>query len=45
MKQAAVPVVAHRLEDGIVKLDGPGNEQSRMRSLGRHCGYLAPLDV
>lgn len=31
-------VMAHGLEDGIVKLDGAGNEQSRMSSLGRHFG-------
>ena len=32
------PVVAHGLEDGIVELDGPGDEQGRVLWLGRHVG-------
>lgn len=34
------PVVAHGLEDGIVKLDGPGDEQGWVVWLRRHvcCG-------
>ncbi len=35
---AAPPVMAHGLEHGIVKLDGPRDEQGRMRRLTRHLG-------
>lgn len=33
-----LPVVAHRLKHGIVKLNGPRNEQRRVRWLRRHVG-------
>ena len=31
-------IVGHGLEDGIVELNGSGNEQSGMGRLGRHGG-------
>lgn len=31
-------IVGHGLEDGIVELNGPRNEQGGVRSLGRHGG-------
>lgn len=37
--RSVVPVVAHGVEDGIVKLNGPGNEQGRVRCLARHLGW------
>lgn len=33
------PVMAHRLQDGIVELDGAGNEQRGVLWLGRHGGW------
>lgn len=37
------PVVAHRLEDGIVEFDGPRDEEGRVRWLRRHCGKWSCL--
>jgi hypothetical protein len=33
-----IPVVAHRLEDIIIELNGSGNEQSSVFRLRRHVG-------
>lgn len=40
MTARSVPVVTHRLKDGIIELDGPGNEQGGVFFLSRHCGIV-----
>lgn len=45
VRSGDVPVVSHGLEDGIVELDGPGDEQRRVGWLSRHVGYLSSVKL
>lgn len=37
-KEGHSRIVGHGLQDGIVKFDGPWDQQGRVRGLGRHSG-------